>query len=287
MNSFLNPLPKLPRQPVIVSYGGGVNSTALLIGLVERHESVDAITFADTGGEKPETYEFVKTFSAWLVSRNMPPIVTVQNDGKYKTLENNCLQQAMLPSIAYGRRACSDKYKQRPQHKWARQQPIFRNWWEATTRGVIKMIGYGADESHRANVRGDRFYDYEYPLIGWGWNRAVCTEAIRRHGLPQPVKSACFFCPSSTKSEVIQLGRLHPELFDRAVKMEQTAKPNLSTVKGLGRRWSWEKLMAHDRSQMEMFPEPEPISCICIAPIEEDDFENAELEDAEQENYEG
>ena len=39
----------------VVSFGGGVNSTALLIGLEERDERPDYILFADTGGEKPET----------------------------------------------------------------------------------------------------------------------------------------------------------------------------------------------------------------------------------------
>ena len=35
----------------IVSYGGGTNSTAMLVGLWERGERPDAIVFADTGGE--------------------------------------------------------------------------------------------------------------------------------------------------------------------------------------------------------------------------------------------
>lgn len=34
---------------MMVSYGGGTNSTAMLIGMVERGERPDAILFADTG----------------------------------------------------------------------------------------------------------------------------------------------------------------------------------------------------------------------------------------------
>ena len=40
----------------VVSYGAGTNSTAMLIGLHERGERPDLILFADTGGERPETY---------------------------------------------------------------------------------------------------------------------------------------------------------------------------------------------------------------------------------------
>ena len=40
----------------MVSYGGGANSTALLIGLHQHHIPVDLILFADTGAEHPHTY---------------------------------------------------------------------------------------------------------------------------------------------------------------------------------------------------------------------------------------
>ena len=48
----------------IVAYGGGTNSTALLVGLLEQKEKPDLILFADTGGEKPHTYEHINKVSA-------------------------------------------------------------------------------------------------------------------------------------------------------------------------------------------------------------------------------
>ena len=47
----------------IVSYGGGTNPTAMIIGMREAGTPVDMIVFSDTGGERPETYEHIKTFS--------------------------------------------------------------------------------------------------------------------------------------------------------------------------------------------------------------------------------
>lgn len=44
----------------VVSFGGGVNSTALLVGLEEREERPNYIVFADTGGERPGTYAHIK-----------------------------------------------------------------------------------------------------------------------------------------------------------------------------------------------------------------------------------
>jgi 3'-phosphoadenosine 5'-phosphosulfate sulfotransferase (PAPS reductase)/FAD synthetase len=55
----------------VVSFGGGVNSTAMLIGMILRGERPDAILFADTGGEKPATYDFVATFRDWLTKHDL------------------------------------------------------------------------------------------------------------------------------------------------------------------------------------------------------------------------
>ena len=41
----------------IVGYGGGTNSTAMIIGLYQRGVPIDLILFSDTGCEQPHTYE--------------------------------------------------------------------------------------------------------------------------------------------------------------------------------------------------------------------------------------
>ena len=58
----------------IVSYGGGANSTALLIGLHQHRIPVDLILFADTGAEHPHTYAYLNIMDRWLKERGMPPI---------------------------------------------------------------------------------------------------------------------------------------------------------------------------------------------------------------------
>lgn len=261
------------KIPIMVAYGGGVNSTALLVGMVERGAIPDAILFADTGGEKPETYAYVATFSAWLEARGFPGVVTVANDGRYGTLERNCREKRMLPSIAYGFKSCSEKYKQRPQHKWAKQWPPALSCWAEGGR-VVKLIGYGVHEIRRAGIKEDDYYRYCYPLIEWGWGQKECLEAIGRNGLAPPVKSACFYCPSSTKAEIRWLAHNHPDLAGRAVLMERAAREagNLDSIAGLGRRFSWERLLDQERRQMTLFPLPRAgdeggPSCLCLSPV--------------------
>ena len=74
----------------IVSYGGGANSTALLIGLHQHRIPVDLILFADTGGEHPHTYAYLDIMDRWLKDHGMPEITRVYKttrDGRRLTLE--------------------------------------------------------------------------------------------------------------------------------------------------------------------------------------------------------
>jgi len=54
------------KAPLIVNYGAGVDSTAMLIGLHDRGEVPDLIMFADTGSEKPETIAYLDVMDAKL-----------------------------------------------------------------------------------------------------------------------------------------------------------------------------------------------------------------------------
>ena len=242
------------NKPHIVAFGGGVDSTAMVIGLVERGEPIDLILFADTGAERPETYKHIESFNAWLRERGCVEIQTVKKmkDGEVYTLEKDCLKNECLPSIAYGFKRCSDHFKIRPQHSFVREwKPAVDVW--ASGEKVVKYIGYDAGETRRkdnADRKVDNKYEYKYPLIDWGWEREECLDAIKAAGLELPPKSACFFCPSSRPAEIVALGQLHPDLLDRALDMESKAK--LTHIKGLGRQYSWGELIRMHRSQMSL-----------------------------------
>lgn len=258
-----------PSNPTILSFGGGVNSAAVILGLHERGERADAVLFADTGGEKPHTYTFVDFVDGWLDGSGWPRLVRVRNDGMYASLEDNCLRKNMLPSLAYGFKSCSDKYKKRPQEKWAKAwQPALDCW--AAGGKVTKLLGFDADEDHRARIPEDKHYVYRYPLVEWGWGRKDCLDALKRHGWPNPGKSACFFCPASKKHEIRELAKVYPDLAERAIAMEQNAI--LDTVAGLGRSYSWGAFLRADEAQGRLFPETIEEPCMCFdGDSEEDD----------------
>lgn len=227
----------------VVAYGGGTNSTAMLIWMHENGIRPALILFADTGAEKPHTYDHIKVVNVWLESIGFPQIIITRKLGRTyvgETLEENCLRKTMLPSIAYGYKSCSLKYKVQPQDMYCNNNGDCKAVWAAGAK-VQKYIGYDADEERRAKIKGDDKYDYNYPLIAAGWGREECVEAIKRAGLPQPGKSACFFCPSSKKKEILELRDQYPDLMKRALAME--AQAELTSMKGLGRSFSWREFL--------------------------------------------
>lgn len=241
---------------VVASYGGGTNSTAMLIEMVNRGENTDLILFADTGAEKPHTYKYLHLFNAWLRQHEYEPIQVVRKAGNRETLEENCLRMNMLPSLAYGFKSCSQKYKIQPQDKYCNNWGPAKEEWKAG-RKIIKLIGYDAGEVHRTKTsyESDK-YEFRYPLVEWDMGRDECIQTIKDAGLCQPGKSACFFCPASKITEIRQLAQTYPDLMDRAIAIERNAE--LTSVKGLGRRFAWadvlkqEEMFSHDYLTPEM-----------------------------------
>jgi len=121
---------------------------------------------------------------------------------------------------------------------------------------VVKAIGLDAGEEHRltwtrsAPAPGKRmsreqwldqnYFVNWYPLMEWGYDREKCKQVIAAASLPVPVKSACFFCPASKKKEIAWLEQHHPDLLERALTIERNAQAKLTSVKGLGRSYSWD-----------------------------------------------
>jgi hypothetical protein len=264
-----------PGCPLVVAYGLGVNSTAMLVEFAIRAIKPDLILFADTGGEKPETYRYLGVIRPFLARVGFPDVTVVRYRPKraaYHTLEEQCLHTGTLPSLAYGGKSCSLKWKRRCQDDF-----ILQNYPEprivqsggrvvraigydaGERRRVVKAIGLDASEGQRVrwqtrlplvgeklsrDQRLDRdYFSYWYPLFEWSFDRQRCVEVIREAGLPVPMKSACFFCPASKRQEILWLREHHPDLLERALEIERNAQPNLTSVKGLGRSFAWSEFL--------------------------------------------
>lgn len=233
----------LVGQPLVVAYGVGVDSTAMLVGLAQRGIRPDAILFADVGGEKDETYAYIPVMNAWLLSVGFPETTVVtyrpvdfKHYPPYGSLEENCLTNGTLPSEAFGFGSCSQKWKAAPQKKWLEAWAPAVNTW-AIGMKVVRAIGFDdscADQKrrYRAESIEDARFEYWYPLQEWHWDREECKRQILAAGLPVPMKSSCFFCPNMSPVEV---AALPADKLRRIVLMEARAKPRLEKIQGLWR----------------------------------------------------
>lgn len=188
---------------VIQSFGAGVNSVALSLILPDSVERV----FADTGAEQPETYEYLKQHNFHLTVLDSPV------EGC-----NNIID--WCHKLGHGpfrmRRSCTDKFKRRRIEKYIK-------------RPAIIYIGFSAEEAHRAKTTdGEAFkrqgIEYRYPLIEQGITREGCKKLIRDAGLPVPPKSGCYICPFQPKGSWWRLARQHPDLFWKAVEIDELSK---------------------------------------------------------------
>jgi len=244
----LFPTQKPERAPLMVAYGVGVDSTAMLVGMHQRGIRPDAILFADVGAEKPSTYAFLPLMQAWLKKVGFPQVTVVKNpithgqNGTYGTIEENVMVNGTLPSLAFGGRACSEKWKHTPQNKWTDKWAPAQKAWAAGLK-VRKCIGYdaGPADARRPDIASDAKYTYEYPLREWGWDREECKRQIAAAGLPVPDKSACWFCPSTKPCELNE--DMGCDLLRRIIAIEANAEPRqiereeqgLRAIKGLWR----------------------------------------------------
>ena len=150
------------RQPIIVAYGVGRDSTALLIEMQRRGMRPDAILFANIGSEKRETYEFIPVMSEWLAAHDFPPITIVQYAPKsapYRTLEGNMILNATLPGATFGKASCTMKFKINPQESWTRRwRPASRNMCGSSLSSSLpteprSRVPRPADSGTRTSVR--------------------------------------------------------------------------------------------------------------------------------------
>lgn len=245
---------------IVVNYGGGVNSTALLVEAHNRSIRPDVIVFADTGSEMPHTYKYLDEVNAWLAAHDMPPLSVTRwerqrpsqlgeravEKGEFVPLHEWCESTKSLPSKAYGLSGCTSKWKQQPADRFIKTHPLVVAA-HAAGELVERWIGFDAGEPERSermltkNPDG-HLWRWRAPLVEWDMDRDACVSSIQRAGLSNPGKSSCWMCPSMKKHEIVSLGERYPALLERALVMEDNA--DLVSIKGLGRSFKWRGYLA-------------------------------------------
>lgn len=260
------------RRLVVLSYGLGVDSTAILLRWILDPSSRDfdlgdlVVITSQTGDEWPQTGRLVERHIYPLLHNHGVRTVQVARAGRYERdgiviLDDTREPQACHLDGAYklstemltagtvpqsgGPRTCSQKFK-----GW-----VLDTWIRDHTAGqpYEHMVGFELGELDR--VATDRLQldipgrNPVYPLVEWGWHREHAAAYIRDHLGVEWVKSACSYCPfafGSTDGKRRTLRRYidHPDQAMLPLTMEHLAVA-LNARQGL---IAGERLVDHLRS---------------------------------------
>lgn len=236
----------------IQSYGGGVQSAALLVltaqGKIEN-PATHAV-FSDTGSELQATYRHIEEVAKPYAAAHGIEFVTVNNP-KYGKLHEYQVENRHLMIPMFGdrggilRRQCTDKFKIRPVRRWLRAQGA---------KSAVVQLGISWDEVYRAKDANVKWAVNRWPLLELNITRADCVHILTDAGVRVPAKSACFICPYRRMSSWKELREKSPLEFRAAVAFEGAFPGEYLTSSGARRAQSLSDAVGQ---QMLMFDDDE------------------------------
>lgn len=201
---------------------------ALRLAEVEPREYDYLIT--PTGNEPADVQEHWRTLEQML---GRPLIVLKPFDGD--GLEALIRQESMIPN--WRARFCTRILKIEPTVAWLREHAP-----------AVQYVGLRADEEERKGIYGDvPGVSQRYPLREWGWGIRDVWRYLDLKGIKIPERTDCAWCFFQRIVEWKRLWKNHPELFQRAVEMEQEIG---GTFRSPGRD-TWPASLAELREQFE------------------------------------
>ena len=191
----------------ICGISGGKDSSAMAVYLRDKVPDMEYF-FCDTGAELPETYEFLDKLEVVLGKK-------IERLNARKGFDHWFeVYRGTLPSPQM--RWCTTKMKIEPIEDWV------------GTENVISYIAIRADEASRTGyVSTKKNIESRFPFIEDGIDHGGVMRILNEAGIGLPAyyewrtRSGCYFCFFQRKAEWVGLAERHPDLFEKAVAIEQ------------------------------------------------------------------
>lgn len=191
----------------ICGISGGKDSSALAVYLRESVPQMEYF-FCDTGAELPETYEYLDKLEVALGKK-------IARLNSRKGFEHWFeVYRGTLPSPQM--RWCTVKMKIEPIEAWVGEDEVTS--YVAIRADELGRTGY---VSTRPNIKS------VFPFVEDGIDKDGVLRILSDAGLGLPTyyewrtRSGCYFCFFQRKAEWIALSERHPDLWKRAVEIEQ------------------------------------------------------------------
>ena len=191
----------------ICGISGGKDSSALAVYMRYKVPDMEYF-FCDTGAELPETYKYLAKLEV-VLGKKIARLNSKRGFDHYFEIFRGTLPSPQM-------RWCTSLLKIKPLEDWIGDD-------EATSYVAIR-----ADESNRKgyistkpNIRT------MFPFVDDGVDHAGVIRILEDAGINLPeyyewrTRSGCYFCFFQRKAEWVGLADRHPDLFKRAVAIEQ------------------------------------------------------------------
>ena len=217
----------------ICGISGGKDSSALAVYMKDRVPEMEYF-FCDTGAELPETYEFLARLEVILGK----PIARLNAERGFDHWFE--IFRGALPSPQM--RWCTKNMKIKPLEQWIGDDP------------AISYVAIRSDEANRKGYISTKpNIESSFPFMEDGIDHAGVMRILDDAGIGLPAyyewrtRSGCYFCFYQRKAEWIGLADRHPELFERAVAIEQkvlqdagvAGDANFGDQAMKGRQYTW------------------------------------------------
>ena len=192
----------------VCGISGGKDSSALAVYLGQMKPELEVeYFFCDTGAELPETYEYLTRLETVLGK----PIARLNAERGFDHWFE--VYRGMLPSPQV--RWCTRMMKIAPLEAWIGDEP------------TTSYVAIRADESSRKGYVSTKPNIVSvFPFIEDNIDHEGVLRILDDAGIGLPsyyewrTRSGCYFCFYQRKAEWIGLSERHPELFERAVAIE-------------------------------------------------------------------
>lgn len=202
---------KLQQEFDILTYGGGVNSSALFFFMVENHFNIDLVVFADTGVESRQTYETIDNMKRICEEKKIEFVVVKSEKGN---LYDYYWDKKTIPTVI--RRNCTTDFKIYPIRRYLRKR--------FGKDSVFHMhVGIAYEEAHRMRISDVNYIHNVYFLVDAKIDRDGCHEILKKNDF-KASKSGCIGCIYNKRCVWEQMLKDNPKEFQRWKSLEMNNK---------------------------------------------------------------
>lgn len=231
-----------PFEPIgtfsVLSYGGGVQSTALLIAAVlGKIPRPDVAIFADTGWEPKQVISWIQVMTQWAKERDFEVCTVSYANIRSPRGAAHMPLQILNPDGSLGKtmRQCTTDYKLDPIRREVRRRLGYRPY-QKWRHQLETRLGISLDEAHRMKPSDKVWETVRWPLIeDLHWNREDCKRYIEKQGFAVPMKSSCIGCPYHSDRYFRTMKEERPEEWQDVVSFDRQLRSEFLTnnpVKG-------------------------------------------------------